>query len=71
MYVHHFVYLWIFIINVITPLKDGKTSLSISAYRGHVEVATLFCERGANINARDNVSKSATKWQELYKTSAA
>ena len=34
----------------------GFNPLIISAYKGHFEVVFLLCQRGANIEARTNVS---------------
>ena len=39
-------------------LQDGFTPLSWAASRGHVEVASLLLDRGADPEARDKVSMS-------------
>ena len=38
--------------------QDGINALMFSAHYGHNEEVTLLCQRGANIEARDVVSKS-------------
>ena len=35
--------------------QDGDTSFMWAAYWGHVEVASLLLQRGADIEAKDNV----------------
>ena len=35
--------------------QNGFTSLIRAAWGGHVEVASLLLQRGANIEAKDNV----------------
>ena len=35
--------------------QSGETSLIEAAIRGHVEVASLLLQRGANIEAKNNV----------------
>ena len=35
--------------------QDGDTSLIYAAFKGHVEVASLLLQRGADIEAKDNV----------------
>jgi ankyrin repeat protein len=35
--------------------QDGYTSLIWAAWGGHVEVASLLLQRGADIEAKDNV----------------
>ena len=41
---------------VFVSWQDGDTPLTISAATGHSEVVDLLCQRGANIEARNNVS---------------
>ena len=35
--------------------QSGSTSLILAALRGHVEVASLLLQRGADIEAKNNV----------------
>jgi hypothetical protein len=35
--------------------QNGSTPLTIAAINGHSEIVTLLCQRGAKIDARDNV----------------
>jgi ankyrin repeat protein len=39
-------------------LQDGKTALMVACAGGHLEVAQYLIDRGADINAKDNVSCS-------------
>ena len=44
--------------------QDGQTPLLWAAMYGHVEIAQLLMEKGANIEARDKVSFLAlSNWQ--------
>ena len=40
--------------------QDGDTSLVCAAVRGHVEVASLLLQRGANLEAKAKVRISTT-----------
>ena len=35
--------------------KDQETPLHVAAVRGYYTIVQFFCERGANLNARDKV----------------
>ena len=36
--------------------QDGRTALHNAAMYGHIDVARLLLDRGANVNIKDNVS---------------
>ena len=35
--------------------KDGETPLHVAAVRGYFSLVQYFCEKGANLDARDRV----------------
>ena len=39
-------------------LQDGYTALILAAWLGHVEAVALLLDRGADLEAKDNVSAS-------------
>ena len=41
--------------DVLSCLKDEMTPLILAAYNGRSEVVALLAEKGANIQAQDNV----------------
>ena len=40
---------------VVVSFKDGHTALIFAAFNGNTEVASILLDRGANIEAKDNV----------------
>ena len=47
-------------------VQGGLTSYIISAAQGHSEVASLLCQRGVNIEARDDVSWRPYDIYDMY-----
>ena len=41
----------------VTPWKYGGTALHVAAAHGHVKVVEVLLDRGANIEARNDVSR--------------
>ena len=47
--------------------KDKETPLHVAAVRGYFNLVRYFCERGADLNATDNVRKCAVDSVRLGK----
>ncbi|KAL0939532.1 uncharacterized protein CTRU02_206142 [Colletotrichum truncatum] len=49
------------------PDESGRTLLSIAAEHGHISIAKLLIDKGANVNARDKHGRTPLWWAVMYK----
>ena len=52
-----FDHLWV----LLSSLQDGSSPLMVASYHGHLQIARLLINRGANLNSQNKVSMTVDK----------